>query len=202
MKITLVFDTADPNARLEPLKKDILGGTKTAAILADGTVLFDNLSICESSTKHKEREFRIQFTLLRNDGHELVHNLSRPFYAYSHKKVLQRRGSVKLRTLSKSWGKISGGDAMHVIGAPFIQGPALSLIFRTPHGDVCTKNLEYYSDSVLFFELPPYPLPESVLLSPDTEFKVSVVVTNDGRTYSNALELTYIADASALRSRI
>lgn len=34
-------------------------------------------------------------------------------------------GSVKLRTLSKSWGKISGGDAMHVIGAPFIQGPSL-----------------------------------------------------------------------------
>jgi hypothetical protein len=67
------------------------------------------------------------------------------------------------------------------------------LLFRTPHGDVFLKNVEYFSDSVLFFELPPYPLPDSVMISPDVEFKVTVMVTNDGRTYSNPIEFTYIA---------
>lgn len=103
---------------------------------------------------------------------------------------------------------------MHVIGSPFIQGfifhlqkkqlvsnlycgfylgPALSFIFRTPHGDVYAKPLEYYSDSVLFFTLPPYPLPHGVTVSPNTEVKVTALVTNDGRTFSNPLEFTYIA---------
>jgi hypothetical protein len=88
-------------------------------------------------------------------------------------------GSVKLRALNKTWGRFSGGEQMHVIGSPFIQGlynfihqsssreivtiiiigPALSLIIRTPHGDAVATNLEYFSDSVLFFELPPYPVP-------------------------------------------
>ncbi len=61
-------------------------------MLTDGFVVFDNLTISESSTKHKEREFYLLFTLLRNDGHEIFHKNSRSFYAYSHKKVLQRRG--------------------------------------------------------------------------------------------------------------
>jgi len=194
MKIALYYACNDSQSG-EPVKKDILGGTKTVAILADGVALFDNLTISESSTKHKEREFCLQLTLLRNDGHELMTKLSRPFYAYSHKKVLQRRGSVTLRTLSKNWGKISGGDQMHVIGSPFIQGPALSLIVRTPHGDVCAKPLEYYSDSVLFFELPPYPL-NGINITPDAELRAQVIVTNDGRTYSNPLDFTYVSDTS------
>lgn len=89
-------------------KKDILGGTKTVPILADGSIVFDSLSLSESSTKHKEREFCLEFVLLRHDGQELMRKQSRAFYAYSHKKVLQRRGSVKLRTLSKSWGSMAG----------------------------------------------------------------------------------------------
>jgi hypothetical protein len=201
MKIALLYDKNDM-AEAEPVKKDILGGTKTVPVLNDGTVIFDTLTISESSTKHKEREFCLELTLLRNDGHELLKRRTRSFYAYSHKKVLQRRGSVKLRTLSKGWGKISGGDAMHVIGSPFIQGPALSLIVRTPHGDVTAKPLEYYSDSVLFFELPPYPLPEGLLITPDTEFKVQILVSNDGRTLSNPLDFIYIADNGSFRSRI
>lgn len=94
---------------------------------------------------------------------------------------------------------------MHVIGTPFIQGPALSLIFRfasssslsdffrTAHGDVCAKPLEFYSDSVLFFELPPYPLPNGVGVTPDTELHASVLLTNDGRTFSNVLDFTYVS---------
>jgi len=77
----------------------------------------------------------------------------------------------------------------------------LGLIFRTPHGDVAAKPLEFFSESVLFFELPPYPLPGSMAIHPETEFKVTVLVTNDGRTHSNPLDFTYIADHNSLRSR-
>eukprot|EP01114_Cavostelium_apophysatum_P007446 TRINITY_DN1954_c0_g1_i1.p1 TRINITY_DN1954_c0_g1~~TRINITY_DN1954_c0_g1_i1.p1 ORF type:complete len:363 (-),score=88.43 TRINITY_DN1954_c0_g1_i1:891-1979(-) len=200
MKVALYYAPNDTTPA-EPVKKDILGGTKTVAILSDGSAIFDNLTISESSTKHKEREFAIQVLLLRNDGQEIATKFTRAFYAYSHKKVLQRRGSVLLRTLSKSWGRFSGGDSMHVIGTPFIQGPALGIVFRTPHGDISIKNVEYYSDSVIFFELPAYPIPDSVNLPPDTEIKVNILVTNDGRTMSNPLEFTYITDG-LVRSRI
>lgn len=106
---------------------------------------------------------------------------------------------MKLRTLNKSHGSVHGGDKMHVIGMPFIKGPSLSIIFSTPHGDVNALNLEMYSDSVLFFESPPYPQPS--IFSPYNhgpvrEVKVMVQVTNDGRTMSNPLEFTYIAGAS------
>jgi len=79
------------------IEKDILGGTKTLPILQDGTVNFTNLSICESSTKHKEREFCVEFILLRKDGKELMRKHTQSFYAFSHKKVLERRGNVKIR---------------------------------------------------------------------------------------------------------
>mmetsp|Transcript_29527 Transcript_29527/g.41546 ORF Transcript_29527/g.41546 Transcript_29527/m.41546 type:complete len:401 (-) Transcript_29527:154-1356(-) len=201
MSVSLWY-AANDSAPAEPVKKDILGGTKTTQILPDGLAIFDNLSISESSTKHKEREFFLNFVLLRNDGHELLYKKSRNFYAFSHKKVLQRRGSVKLRTLNKNWGRITGGDAMHVIGSPFIQGPALALVIRTPHGDVNIKSIEYFSDSVLFFDLPPYPIPDGMMVTPTTELKVQILVTNDGRTFSNALDFTYIADPNSMRSRI
>ncbi|PRP79780.1 hypothetical protein PROFUN_12642 [Planoprotostelium fungivorum] len=178
----------------EAVNKDILGGTKTAPILPDGGVTFDSLSISESSTKHKEREFFLQLTLLRNDGHELLHKRTRPFYAYSHKKVLQRRGSVKLRTLSKPWGRLSGREQMHVIGGPFIQGPALALIIRTPYGDVYARPLEYYSDSVIFFELPACPVNDPNVLVGQSEVKGQVMLTNDGRTFSNPLDFSYLPD--------
>ncbi len=93
MNISLWFSVND-NSPSEPVPKDILGGTKTVPILSDGLAIFDNLAISESSTKHKEREFCLQFVLIRNDGQELLYKYSRPFYAYSHKKVLQRRGMI------------------------------------------------------------------------------------------------------------
>jgi hypothetical protein len=200
MKVVLSYALNSTSPK-EVVKKDILGGTKTVALSEDGSAIFDNLWISESSTKHKEREFCIEFVLLSSDGNEIMRKETRPFYAYSHKKVLQRRVNVKLRTLSKTWGKFAGGDQMHVIGSPFIQGPALSLIFRTPHGDVTAKPLEYFSDSVIFFELPPYPLPDGIIITPDTEVKVQVLLTNDGRTYSNPMDFNYIADNTP-RSRI
>lgn len=178
-------------------------------------MVFDNLTISESSTKHKEREFYLVLTLLKVDGSELLHKATRSFYAYSHKKVLQRRGkfstiymihtcfflgSVKLRTVSKGWGRMSGGESMHVIGSPFIQGPALGLIVRTPHGDTQAKPIEYFSESVLFFELPPYPV--TSMVNQENEVKVQILVTNDGRTYSNPIDFIYIPDQKALRSRI
>lgn len=109
--------------------------------------------------------------------------------------------SVKLRTLNKSHGSIHGGDKMHVIGQPFIKGPSLSIIFSTPHGDVTALNPELYSDSVLFFEAPPYPCPaifSPYAREPVREIKVSVQVTNDGRTMSNSLEFTYVAGTAFL----
>lgn len=198
MKASLQY-APNGKSEMEPVKKDILGGTKTLAINPSGTAAFDNLTISESSTKNKEREFLIQLALIRNDGQELMKVFSKPFYAYSHKKVLQRRGSVQLRTLSKTWGRLSGGEMMHVIGTPFIQGPALAIIFRTCQGDIITKPTEFFSDSVLFFELPELPIPAST--TPDAEYKVTVLVTNDGRTFSNSLDFTYISDATLLRSR-
>jgi len=201
MKVSL-FYAPNGSSPVESVKKDILGGTKTVAIHANGNGTFDNLTISESSTKNKEREFLLQVALIRNDGQELMKIFSRPFYAYSHKKVLQRRGSVQLKTLSKSWGRMSGGELMHVIGSPFIQGPALAIIFRTAQGDLVTKPTEFYSDSVLFFELPALPIPPNLSMSPDAEIGVTVLVTNDGRTFSNPLAFTFITDASMVRSRI
>jgi len=185
--------------------QQILGGKKIVPLNEEGWVAFDSLSMREASTKHGEREFCLEFLPLTKDGQPLGSFGTRTtsFYAYSHMKVLARRKSVKLRTLNKSHGSVHGGDKMHVIGMPFIKGPSLSIIFSTPHGDVNALNLEMYSDSVLFFESPPYPQPS--IFSPYNhgpvrEVKVIVQVTNDGRTMSNPLEFTYIADKPVHRA--
>jgi len=178
----------------------ILGGKKVAPVQEDGRVVFDNLSMCEASTKHGEREFCLEFVPFTSDGQALG-NLAvktHPFYAYSHMKVLTRRKSVKLRTLSKNTGRLIGGEEMHVVGQPFIRGPSLKVVFRTPHGDAAAQKLEIYSDSVLFFESPAYPN-LSVLNSysgKDVEIKAMVQVTNDGRTLSNPLEFTFVSGSS------
>lgn len=78
----------------------------------------------------------------------------------------------------------------------------LSYFFRTAHGDVCAKPLEFYSDSVLFFELPPYPLPNGVGVTPDTELHASVLLTNDGRTFSNVLEFTYVSGTHFVKESV
>jgi len=158
--------------------------------------VFDNLCLSEASTKHKEKEFCVEFSLIQTDSTEInLHRKSRPFYAYSHKRVLSRRRNIKLRTLNKNYGNFYGGETMHVVGTPFINGPSLKIIFKTPNGDVAATNLELYSESVLFFKLPPFPMSSAVKVEiPEgTEIKASVVVTNDGgKTYSNSLEFTYV----------
>jgi len=93
---------------------------------------------------------------------------------------------------------------MHVIGYPFIQGPSLSLCICTPHGNISVKHLEYFSESVLFFDLPPYPGTfdgSGVGTNGNNEVHCSILVTNDGRTFSNPMEFIYIADVGGLRSR-
>lgn len=51
--------------------------------------------------------------------------------------------------------------------------------------------VERYSETVLFFDLPPYPGGLSAILR--DEVQVEILVTNDGRNYSNPLLFTYIS---------
>jgi uncharacterized protein YqfB (UPF0267 family) len=190
VKVSLAYASLIPNGRIDPVTKDILGGTKTLPIKEDGTVKFSNLSVSESSTKHHEKEFCLHFIVVGVDGVQLFHKLSDPFYAYSHKKVLQRRETMKLRDLSKNSSPVNGGEIIHVVGFPFKQGPDFELIFRTPSGDVVATHLEFFSETVLYFKVPP--LPRDVYeMSSATQFKVTVLATNDGKLYSNPLEFTY-----------
>jgi hypothetical protein len=172
-------------------KQSILGGTKTVTIRKDNRVVFDNLSMSEASTKHKEKEFCVRFSMLDKKGKKIpnIEILTNPFYAYSNTKVLARRRNIQLRALSQNTSSINGGDSMHVIGAPFIGGPALKLVIRTAHGDVPATSLELYSETVLFFKLPAYPFP----VGKDEEtVKVQILVTNDGRNFSNSLDFYYV----------
>jgi len=190
VKVSLAYASLIPNGRVEPVTKDILGGTKSLPIKEDGSVKFSNLSVSESSTKHHEKEFCLHFIVIGTDGVQLLQKLSDPFYAYSHKKVLQRRETMKLRDLSKNSSPVNGGEIIHVVGFPFKQGPDFELIFRTPSGDVVATHLEFFSETVLYFKVPP--LPRDVYeMSSATQFKVTVLATNDGKLYSNPLEFTY-----------
>lgn len=196
-----------PNAQRGPgedevPKQTILGGTKVVMIKANGTALFDNLSMSEASTKHKEKEFCLRFTLVDKAGAKLpVAAKSTSFYAFSNTKVLARRRDISLRTLSKTFGVFQGGETMHVIGAPFIRGPALKLIFRTPHGDAVATNLELYSETVLFFTLPAYPVQIMPGENEPMEVKAQVLVTNDGRNFSNPIDFLYVSSRrSTMRS--
>lgn len=175
-------------------KQTILGGTKTVAIKPNGVSVFENLSMSEGSIKHKEKEFCLRFILVDKNGNRLKYMAhSTPFYAYSNTKVLSRRREIHLRALSQNFGPLKGGVQMHVIGLPFIKGPSLKLIFRTPHGDVSVTDVELFSETVLFFTLPEYPgineLDSSNFVK---EIKVEVMVTNDGRNLSNPLEFYYV----------
>lgn len=86
---------------------------------------------------------------------------------------------------------------MHVIGSPFIRGPSLKLVIRTPQGDITATGLELYSETVLFFTLPAYPFQTQ---PGQEEVKCQVLVTNDGRNFSNPLDFVYIPPRKALRS--
>jgi len=198
---------AEPYSAQRP-SQNILGGNKLVKIGTGGLVPFDDLSMCEASTKHKGFEFQLEFFLATADGRRMTSEcnaLSRPFYAYSNQKVLARRRNVELRALSKARGVARGGELMHVIGSPFISSPSLQVRISTTHGEltVHAANVELYSESVLFFPLPPYPLPPPL---PDgLEMRAQVRVSNDGRHFSNPLEFTYYVEPNnnlkRLRSR-
>ncbi|EGC30197.1 hypothetical protein DICPUDRAFT_93021 [Dictyostelium purpureum] len=198
------------NSTTERPSQFILGGNKIGVIGKDGKVAFDSLSMTEASTKHRENEFCLEYVLISEDNRIYTTpngpfiKRSRPFYAYSNQKVLSRRRNVTLRTLSSNRGTTLGGDQMHVVGSPFIRCNSLKCIFHTPHGDVAASNIELYSESVLFFTLPPYPIPPGFNSPEGTELPVQVVITNDGRNFSNPLSFTYIYENThqkRLRSR-
>jgi len=202
----IAVELAYARAAGERPDQKILGGNKLIKI-GGGLVPFDDLSMCEASTKHKGSEFCLEFFLASADGHRIntQHFVSsRPFYAYSNQKVLARRRNVDLRALSKARGSAKGGELMHVIGSPFISSPSLQVRVSTAHGEVSvnTSNIELYSESVLFFPLPPYPLPPPL---PDgLEMRAQVRVSNDGRHFSNPIEFTYFVENDGpkrLRSR-
>lgn len=180
-------------------KQSILGGVKSVAVQNDGLACFRSLSMSEASTKHHENEFCLEFIPVTSSGKQLISYsvFSNGFYAYSHMKVLSRRKNVKLRAVSDAFGGVNGGQEMHVVGSPFVKGPFLSVIFRTPHGDVAATGIELYSDSVLFFVSPAYP-DEDVIsgMSAGMEIKADILVTNDGRNYSDAVPFTFLAEGS------
>lgn len=190
--------------------QSILGGTKLGRIGEDGVVRFE-LSMSEASTKHKGNDFVLEFYLVTPDGRKISSAsggapwVSQPFYAYSNQKVLARRRNITLRAISKPRGTTKGGDTMHVIGAPFISSPSLQVRISTAHGEllVSGSGIELYSESVLFFTLPAYPLPPPL---PDgLELRAQVRVSNDGRYFSNPLDFTYVVESAngvkRLRSR-
>ncbi|KAF2078124.1 hypothetical protein CYY_000595 [Polysphondylium violaceum] len=198
------------SANSERPSQFILGGNKVGTIGKDGKVDFEGLTMTEASTKHRENEFCLEYILISTDNRILSTSngpyikRSRPFYAYSNQKVLSRRRNVTLRTLSSTRGTTLGGEQMHVVGSPFIRCSSLKCIIHTPQGDVPASNIELYSESVLFFTLPPYPIPANFSQPEGTELPVQIVVTNDGRNYSNPLSFTYIYEGTGqkrLRSR-
>jgi len=197
VKVSLVYAPLTRNGKVEPVFKDILGGTKVVPVKEDGCFRFNNLSLSESSTKHHEREFCLHLTAIGTDGVELLHQLSESFYAYSHKKVLQRRETVKLREISKSKSdNLLGGETIHMVGFPFKQGAEFDIVFRTPHGNVRAHSYEFFSESVLYFQVPAYPVAACHLPAETKEIKVAVVATNEGKLFSNPLEFTYIVHSS------
>merc|ERR1712137_717974 len=150
----------------------------------------------EASTKHAEKEFCLEFYYIQSDGKETSSlRTCSSFYAYSHKKVLTRRKNISLRALSQPFGSVAGGGEFHIVGSPFIKGPALKCLISTSHGNIEIKyadgELERYSETVLFFKLPSYPHPDAVTMT-EGEINVTIQVTNDGRHYSNELNFIYL----------
>eukprot|EP00004_Rigifila_ramosa_P013828 TRINITY_DN3094_c0_g1_i3.p1 TRINITY_DN3094_c0_g1~~TRINITY_DN3094_c0_g1_i3.p1 ORF type:complete len:294 (-),score=71.49 TRINITY_DN3094_c0_g1_i3:288-1121(-) len=98
---------ADPQ-RVENLS--ILGGTTLLNVQPDGAAAFTTLNMAEASAKHMEREFCLCLSLSGSDlGRPILSRFTTSFYAFSHKKVLERRRNVKLRALSTTTGPGEGG---------------------------------------------------------------------------------------------
>lgn len=172
-------------------------------------------------------------------------------FRYSHKRVLSRRRNIKLCTLNKPWGSIHGGEAMHAIGTPFINGPSLKVV-REFHSFVLfvlsiIERIEYeklllgakwsaYLTYTLSSSFGHHTVTQQqqtfkcirklssssaflhILLllcflqslrflvcmcddrhltvyfsTQGTEVRATVVVTNDSKTFSNALDFTFVA---------
>eukprot|EP00943_MAST-04B_sp_MAST-4B-sp1_P009608 g9608.t1 len=159
---------------------------------------FDDLNLNEPSSRHKDREFCILFTL--KDGVAVLDEKeTTPCYAYSHPKVLKRRRDICLKALSTVVidHHTNNENKMHAVGGPFIQSPRLGVLFQfvsySKEGQIIdevklyAQNLELFSESVLFFDAPRYP--EQIN---GRDVTISVSITNDSRHFSNSKPLTYV----------
>jgi hypothetical protein len=165
----------------------LLGGTTNKQVITTTKklsasyvdVMFDDFNLNEPSSRHKDREFCVLFKLINaSDGTVLDEKETTPCYAYSHPKVLKRRRDVLLKALStvvvgssrnnrRRPNDGDNGGRMHAVGGPFIQSPRLGVVFRftsrRKEGEVVdqvklyARNLELFSDTVLFFDPPHHP---------------------------------------------
>lgn len=179
-------DTYEPFVR-----KDILSGTLHKEIIPNTTpltVTFTNLSVKATSLKFNEREFCIKITLKLNKTEHKIYSTS--FYAYSHKNVLNRRKNIKIELVSPSEVELTKNERLHIVGQPFLNTPYLSVIFCLLQESSSTwtflkaTNLKLFSESVLFFKTP------SLLKSFNLN-SCLVVVSNDGRSFSNFLKVNF-----------
>jgi len=201
-------------------KKQVIITKKLSASYVD--VMFDDFNLNEPSSRHKDREFCVLFKLINlSDGALLDEKETTPCYAYSHPKVLKRRRDVLLKALSTvivgSGGNnhhhpnIDNGDRMHAVGGPFIQSPRLGVVFRFTSrrkgGEVVdsvklyARNLELFSDTVIFFDPPHYPA-QSLYNNEKNNYEliVHVSVTNDSRHFSNSMAIEYVAQRNQVSS--
>ena len=177
-------------------------------------VVFADLNLHEPSSRHKDREFCLQFTLCAKEiGRagagwlELGSVETTPSYAYSHPKVLNRRRKVVLKALSATSSlpiSALGADGpfrgrMHAIGGPFVPSPRLAVRFHisgkgsrenpTPSSyETLADNMELFSESVLFYDPPTCTL---AFLQQHDCIAIDISITNDGRHFSNAITVTY-----------
>jgi len=206
VKVRLCF-AGDP----ESLSAPPLGGTlrKRKGATSSGLTCFDDLSVSVASPKHGEREFVLKFSIEGRPDAASV--FSTPFFAYSHKSVLKRRKEVALRAASHSTVPCRGSHDMHVVGTPFFKSERLQVVFRIRNTSLRNSGvqsesnftsssnedewitlradqLEYFSESVLFFRTP------QTLAAAYRDVPAYLQVTNDGRNFSNPLRVTFVPD--------
>eukprot|EP01091_Cochliopodium_minus_P012162 TRINITY_DN3621_c0_g1_i1.p1 TRINITY_DN3621_c0_g1~~TRINITY_DN3621_c0_g1_i1.p1 ORF type:complete len:477 (+),score=134.83 TRINITY_DN3621_c0_g1_i1:512-1942(+) len=172
-------------------KQEILGGTKKMKVESDGAATFKSLCVWEASKKHGEREFSLRFFVVGKGENEDVNSpffkhsvVTDAFYTYSHQRILTKRKALTVRTLNKMWG--TENEIMHIIGKGFIEGPHIGVMIARKDGvKFQSPSIEFYSDSVIFFQLP------NINRKLDEDVEVDIFVTNDGRSYSNPSKMFY-----------
>eukprot|EP00002_Diphylleia_rotans_P031547 TRINITY_DN6556_c0_g1_i2.p1 TRINITY_DN6556_c0_g1~~TRINITY_DN6556_c0_g1_i2.p1 ORF type:complete len:724 (+),score=133.57 TRINITY_DN6556_c0_g1_i2:49-2220(+) len=191
MKGELMYAPVGEDSQPHPVMNAdrLLQGDALVPVHANGCVHF-SFSVNETSAKHMHREFVIMLSLLTSDKNTvLATQMTNSFYTFSHSTVLQRRRNVKLRTLSYAYGPACGGVSMHLVGAPFVASPLMSVLFTTIHGKVKVPVTDVYNDCVAFFNLPPCPGQRPLCCQ---QIEAFVQITNDGRNYSDPLVFTYV----------